>query len=176
MKKLSLALILAGVLLTPLFAAQFDNQREAAGLLALREPTKVVDFKLKDIHGKTVSLSSLEGHVVLLNFWATWCGPCRSEIPSLQSLYEKLRKKGLVVLAVNLRESRDQVKAFVKQYKMTFPVLLDADGRIGGTYGAQSIPTTYVIDKKGYALSGMVGAIHWDTAEIATYLTSLLEE
>ena len=157
-------------------ATGLETEREAAGLLGLRQPTKTIDFGLENLSGEEILLSSFEGKVVLLNFWATWCGPCRSEIPSMQALYDDLESEGLEIVAVNLRESSSTVASFVKEFGMTFPVLLDATGEIGSTYGASSIPTTYVIDRKGFAVSGIIGSIEWDTPRMRTYLTSLLDQ
>ena len=165
--------VLAG---TALSAAGLDAQREAAGLTALREPTKIVDFQLQNVQGENVSLSSFEGKVVVLNFWASWCGPCRSEIPSMQALYEELEPEGFEIVAVNLQEPLSTVAAFVKEYRMSFTVLLDSSGEIGGTYGASSIPTTYVIDRNGFAVSGIIGSIQWDTPQMKTYLSALLAQ
>ncbi len=165
--------VLAG---TALWATGLDAQREAAGLMALREPTKTVDFELRNIAGDRVSLSSFEGRVVVLNFWASWCGPCRSEIPSMQALYEELEPKGFEIVAINLQEPLSTVAPFVEEYGMSFTVLLDSSGEIGGTYGASSIPTTYIIDRKGFAVSGVIGSIRWDTPQMRAYLSTLLEQ
>jgi len=121
-------------------------------------------------------LSSFEGKVVVLNFWASWCGPCRSEIPSMQALYEELEPEGFEIVAVNLQEPLSTVAPFVKEYRMSFTVLLDSRGEIGGTYGASSIPTTYIIDRNGFAVSGIIGSIRWDTPQMRAYLSALLEQ
>jgi thiol-disulfide isomerase/thioredoxin len=111
---------------------------------------------------------------VFLNFWATWCPPCRAEMPSMERLYQKLKGQGLVILAVDLQEDAKSVQKFVSQHKLTFPILLDSDGRIGGTYGARSIPTSYIVDRKGNVLGGTVGGREWDTPEMIAFFTRLL--
>jgi thiol-disulfide isomerase/thioredoxin len=171
-----MAILLALLASLSLGATELESEREAAGLLGLREPTRIIDFTLEDLSGRTVSLSAFEGKVVLLNFWATWCGPCRAEIPSMQALYEELSPQGFEIVAVNLREPVSRVSPFVEQYGMTFPVLLDTTGEIGSVYGASSIPTTYVIDRRGFAVSGIIGSIEWDTQPMRTYLASLLAQ
>jgi thiol-disulfide isomerase/thioredoxin len=158
----------------PARGASLDELRQKAGLLALREPTETIDFELEDLSGKKLKLSSFAGRVVLLNFWATWCGPCRAEIPSMQELYGKLSSLGLVVVAVNLQESKGTVAAFAKSSKMTFPILLDTQGEVGSTYGASAIPTTYVIDRRGLALAGIQGSMEWNTPAVEAYLRALL--
>jgi len=148
---------------------------KAVGLAPLKEGTRSVDFTLSDLKGRKVSLSSFKGKVVFLNFWATWCPPCRGEMPSMERLYQKLKDKGLEILAVDLQEDARTVQKFGTEHKLSFPVLLAADGRVGATYGARSIPTSYLIGRDGSALGGIIGGREWDTPEMITFLTRLLE-
>ena len=157
-------------------AADLENLRETAGLMALREPTKVIDFELESLAGRKVKLSSFTGKVVVLNFWATWCPPCREEVPSMQALYDKLGKLGFEIVAVNLQEDKAKVSSFARTNKMTFPILLDLKGEIGATYGASAIPTSYVIDRRGYAVSGIQGSLEWNTPAMEAYVKALLAE
>ena len=145
------------------------------GLAALKEGTASIDFTLSDLSGKKVSLSSFKGKLVFLNFWATWCPPCRAEMPSMERLYQKLKGQGLVVLGVDLQEDAKSVQKFVEEHKLTFPILLDSDGRVGTTYGARSIPTTYIIGRDGSALGGTVGGREWDSPEMIAFFTRLLQ-
>lgn len=118
---------------------------------AWTEDEKAADFTLKDINGKSVTLSKLKGKVVLLNFWATWCGPCRVEIPDLISLYKIYKKKGVEFLSVSLDEKGEEiVKPFIKKYKIHYPVLIGGVDIVQSYGGFNSIPTTFMIDKKGY--------------------------
>ncbi len=133
-----------------------------------------VDFSLKDLFGKDKNLSSYAGKVVFLNFWATWCGPCRAEIPSMEELYLELRNEGFVIVAVNSQETGEQVAGFVENIGMSFPVLLDTGGRVGAAYGIRAIPTTYIIDPQGYILGRMVGTRDWYTPEIISLVQDLL--
>ena len=157
-------------------AADLSDLRDKAGLQALREPTKIIDFELENLAGKKVKLSSFTGKVVVLNFWATWCPPCRAEIPSLQALYDKLGKLGFEIVAVDLQEDKAKVAAFAKTNKMTFPILLDLQGAVGSTYGASAIPTSYVIDRRGYAIAGIQGSMEWNTPAAEQYMRALLAE
>ncbi len=159
------------------FAAEALTAEEfkAVGLAALKEGTRSIDFTLSDLSGKKVSLSSYKGKLVFLNFWATWCPPCRSEMPSMERLYQKLKGKGLVILAVDLQEDAQSVQKFVDEHKLSFQVLLDSDGRVGTTYGARSIPTTYLIGRDGSALGGTIGAREWDSPEMIAFFTRLLQ-
>jgi peroxiredoxin len=148
---------------------------KAMGLAALKEGTASIDFTLSDLSGKKVSLSQYRGKLVFLNFWATWCPPCRAEMPSMERLYQKLKGQGLVVLGVDLQENAKSVQKFVDEHKLTFPILLDSDGRVGTTYGARSIPTTYIIGRDGSALGGTIGGREWDSPEMIAFFTRLLQ-
>jgi len=110
------------------------------------ERVPALDFTLPDLKGKNHTLSNYKGKVVLVDFWATWCGPCRVEIPGFVSLYKKYRKKGLVILGVGL-DRRDALEKFAKKYKMNYPVLIGTKD-IGDAYGIRAIPTTLLLDKE----------------------------
>jgi thiol-disulfide isomerase/thioredoxin len=132
------------------------------------------DFKLELLGGGPTNLSSYRGSLVLLNFWATWCPSCREEIPSMEKLYSTLKKKGFVIVAVDLSESRDVVKSFVAANSMTYPVLLDASGDVGALYGARTIPSTYIIGRDGRILGRTIGSRAWDAPELVSLFESLL--
>ena len=172
--------IVFGVLLTvgALGTGWADHAADFArvGLVALDEGTKQLDFELEDLNGAKSKLSDLKGRVVLLNFWATWCPPCREEMPSMQKLHEALSDDGLVVLAVNLREDKKTVQRFMKDNDLSFPVWLDATGYVGSVYGARSIPTTYIIDRKGFVLGGMIGGRDWSSPDVLALVGKILTE
>jgi len=116
------------------------------------------DFSLTDLNGKTVTLSQYKGKVIILDFWATWCPPCRSEIPHFIDLYNRYQDKGLVIIGVALdEEGAKVVKPFVDEYKMNYPVLL-GNADIQKAYGGiQGIPTTFIIDKNGKVVDMFTG-------------------
>ena len=116
------------------------------------------DFELHNLDGKAVSLRDLRGRAVILNFWASWCGPCRAEMPYLQQVYEEWSGKGLVLLAINLGESSSKVKEFVQGFGLSFPVLLDSKGQVAQKYNIGPIPTTFFIDKNGIIQVKIIGA------------------
>ncbi|HYH02794.1 MAG TPA: TlpA disulfide reductase family protein [Bacillota bacterium] len=112
---------------------------------------RVLDFELSDLDGKKVNLLEVVGknQVTLVNFWATWCPPCRAEIPELNRFYQKYGKQKVALLAVNLQEEPPQVKSFIKKNRIDFPVLTDTAGKVAKLYNVYAIPTTLIIDGKG---------------------------
>ncbi len=121
-----------------------------------------LDFTLKDLNGKKHTLSDYKGKYVFLNFWATWCPPCREEMPYMQRVYNSWDKSKYVMLAVDIGESRSKVKAFAKKNKYTFPILLDHNGKVAKKYGVRGIPATFFVDKKGKVVGKVVGSRHWN--------------
>ena len=175
----SLMFVLAALILQTFAAsatAVSTDELIRIGLQPLKEGTEIVDFELQDLSGVSRRLSDFRGKVVFLNFWATWCGPCRFEMPSMEKLYKRLKDEGLEIVAVNLQEDRSSVEQFVDEYGLSFPVLLDTTGRIGATYGARSIPTTYIVDREGFVIAGTIGTREWDTEEYIRFFEKLLAE
>ncbi len=120
---------------------------------------EVPDFTLQTLDGETVSLSDYRGQPVVLNFWATWCGPCREEMPLLQATYDAHRDAGLVVLGVNVRENPDTVRGFLDDLDIDFPVVLDTDTEVVNTYLVTSLPVTFFIDREGRLRTLVVGGM-----------------
>jgi len=139
------------------------------------EDYKFFDFTLKDLKDNSVSLKDFKGKAIFLNFWATWCGPCKAEMPSMQKLYTELKNEGLVIVAINLREQKSTVEKFVKQQKITFPVLLDRTGEIGAIYGARGIPLSLLIDTNGYIVGAKNGTMQWNTDGIIEVFRFILD-
>ncbi len=157
------------------YAETVQDKLMNLGIAIPQNKVEAIDFELEDLNGETRSLSSYRGKVVFLNFWATWCGPCRIEMPSMQRVYNELKDEGFEIVAVDLREDKKKVKKFIKKYELTFPVLLDKTGKVGGIYGARAIPTTYIIDRDGFIIGRTIGAREWDTQEIITVFREILE-
>ncbi len=107
------------------------------------------DFQLNTLDGQSVALSDLKGKPVLVNFWATWCDPCRGEMPYLQQVYDEWRGEELILLAINIAESPSQVAEFMQSQGLSFPVLLDSEADTAQRYNIRYIPTTFFIDKEG---------------------------
>lgn len=125
------------------------------------------EFSAENMDGKQVSLSSQKGKVILLNLWATWCPPCRAEMPSMEKLYQKLKNKNFTILAVSTptppRETREKIVNFINDNGYTFPVLIDDSKEISFQYGSGSIPTSWIIDADGKVIARFVGAMEWDS-------------
>ena len=130
------------------------------------------DFSLKNLDGQTVSLSSLRGRPVMINFWASWCGPCWDEMPFLQQIYEDRDSYGVTLITVNLRESLSVITQFMQSNNLSFPVLLDTDGSVSLNYNVSGIPTTFFIDKDGIIKEKRLGPFN-SVAEIESYLKNI---
>ena len=121
----------------------------------------VPGLSLKDLDGKGWSLAALKGRPVLLNFWATWCEPCRAEMPALERLAARHRHAGLAVLAVNYKETPAQIRRFLEQLPFALPILLDADGDAAAAWTPLVFPTTVLIDRAGRPHSSVIGELDW---------------
>jgi peroxiredoxin len=162
--QLTVLVATVGVLLVVKAAVATEHLFEAMGMAKVRGKA-APDFTLPNIDGQQVFLQQYRGKVVFLNFWATWCIPCREEMPALEQLHQKYQSEGLAVLAVNLKESAEQVKAFFQKHALSFPSLLDHHGSVFRDYLVVGMPTTYLIGRDGQLLAHGVGARDWTRAE-----------
>jgi thiol-disulfide isomerase/thioredoxin len=160
-------------------AALWGNARERpdpARTLAVVVPPAgpASDFVLLDLAGRPVRLAELRGRVVLLNFWATWCAPCREEMPALEALARELGGQGLVVLTVNFEEAPETVRTFVREVGLTLPVLLDADGAVARRYRVTALPASFLVARDGALVGSVLGYRDWRGAAARAYLQGLL--
>jgi len=155
----------------PWYAARL----ESLGFYVLPEPVGLDAVELEPLAAGAPSrlLSDLKGKVVLLNFWATWCPPCRLEIPSIAALGKALKGEAFEIAAVSVGEERKTVADFVAAEKLSFPVYLDRSGKLGAEFGARSIPTTYILDREGRIVAGYVGSRQYDGPETVEALKEL---
>lgn len=134
------------------------------------------EFTLPDTEGQTHRLRDYRGQVVVLNFWATWCPPCREEMPAMERLHEQVAGTGIAVVAINVGEDEDTIFRFTGDYPVTFPLLMDREGTIVEEYPVIGLPTTYIIDPAGIIRHRAVGTREWDAPEVVRELRALLRE
>lgn len=165
----AVALFAAGV-------AAFVVVREPSGP-ALRSGTVAPDFSLPVAGGAEVSLAALRGRVVFVNFWATWCAPCRQEAPSLERLYRTLHAEGFDVLGISIDAPEDDpaVEAFTAEFELTFPIPRDTHKRVYGAYRVSGVPETFLVDRQGRVLERFVGPQDWDDPRYARAIRKALE-
>ena len=138
-----------------------DDYMEALSMFVFNERHKAQNFILRDLNGNQVNLEDHRGKIVFLNFWATWCAPCREEMPAMEKLHNRFKNDNFIIFAIDLQENRHQVKRFKEQFKLNFTILLDSDSKVGSMYAIRSIPITYLVDRKGYLIGGALGARDW---------------
>ena len=134
------------------------------------------DFDTVDLEGKVWSLSKLKGKVVFVNFWATWCAPCREEMPSMQRLYEKMPKDKFEMLALFNSDKKPLAKNFAAKLGLTMPILSDEYNFAGPKYGLTGVPETFIVDKKGVIREKFIGPAQWDSPENIQMLTKYINE
>ncbi len=155
MKKKFLFVLIA-ILLSGFFVVGCATEGKI-GEIGTQKGNIAPDISLYDLNGKEVRLSDFRGQVVMLNFWATWCGPCESEMPTMEAIYKKYKDSGFVILAVDVGDSEVKVKRYIKEHNLTFPVLLDWSQAIAGDFAIIGFPTTFIIDQNGVIRAVVVG-------------------
>ncbi len=150
------------------------NYKLVPNLESMKDQSPTPDFTLPSPAGKKLSLKDFRGKLVFLNFWASWCDPCREEMPAMERLYQEFKGKGFVILAVNVKDSRKDALTFIKELKLTYPVVLDPEGQVGLLYGAWGLPATYLIGPKGEGLARVWGPAEWYSPGARELMKSLL--
>ena len=176
--KLSLAILfvfIAAALIILLLKGARDSTVTSTKQIQVGFPAP--NFTFPNLNGQQVSLSDHRGKVVLVNIWATWCAPCRQEMPSMQKLYERFKGENLKILAVSIDSTgREAVAPFVQRLNLTFPVLLDPKGDIGPLYGATGVPESIIIDKEGTVVEKIIGPIDWSTPQAFQFFQDLINK
>lgn len=145
------------------------------GIRTFDEQIDAVDFGIPSLAGDETRLSDYSGEFVFLNFWATWCPPCREEMPSMEVMHQELSELPFRILAIDVQESPEVVDDFVEEMGYTFPILLDESGRVAANYGVRGIPTTYFISPRGTVLGMLVGTRYWDEPDILSTMREIAE-
>jgi len=145
-------------------------------LQPMKEVAPTPDFSLLNPAGQKISLKDFRGKTVFLNFWATWCVPCREEMPAMEKLYQEYKDKNFVVLGVNVKDRKQEAVALLKELKLTYPVAFDPEAEVASLYGAWGLPTTYLIGPKGEGLARGWGPAEWYSPASRKLFKELLEE
>lgn len=169
-----LALLLGVFGLAGAGEASFAELARAAGMEAYAVPLKAPNFELRGLTGETRAKRDYRGRVVLLNFWASWCPPCREEFPSLERLQQALGGRDFSVLAIAVTDGETAVGRFLDGRRPAFDVLLDDDRKIAADYRAAGVPVTYLLDRQGRMLAGKTGPRDWDAAEMQVLIRAAI--
>lgn len=144
-------------------------------VLRYNKPLPARNFEVADLKGNFVQLNQFRGKVVLLNFWATWCSPCKKEMGPMEVLYQRFKDEGLVILAVSLDQGGPKVvKSFAEKKGLTFPVVIDTSGKTKSIYHVTSLPTTFLIDQDGRIIGKSLGPRDWASEDAFALIESLL--
>jgi peroxiredoxin len=147
-----------------------------AGLLPVEPPQPAKDFHLPDLAGQVYRLQALRGNVVFLNFWATWCVPCRLEMPEMEHLFQAFRNRPFTMLAVAMQQNREHVAPFFKELDLHYTALLDVEGDASARYGVRGLPTTLLIDCSGHLVGKVTGPRPWNTDAVHRLVSALLQD
>jgi len=147
---------------------------EALGVIRVN-PVPAPDFTVESLDGSNTRLSDFRGKVVFLNFWATWCGPCRAEVKDIDGLNKSLKDEEFTVMAVDIREDKGKIRSFMDKLKVDFPVYIDSTGAVATSYGVRGIPTTFIIDPDGNVVGSALGPRDWDSRDSVELMRSLMK-
>jgi peroxiredoxin len=149
---------------------------KALELRGYPEGARAPDFTARTLDDRTLSLTDLRGRVVILNFWASWCTECRPELPVLERLHRDFGSRGLAVVGVNAREASNTARRYADSLGLTFPLVLDPDGKINALYGVIGLPTTFLLARDGRAVALAIGPREWASAPGHAIIEAMLAE
>ena len=177
-RKISVYFLLFLVLPCPIFSANGnDDLFLKLKIQTMRDKKKAPEFSLDGLSGRKVELKNFKGKVIFLTFWATWCGPCKQELPSIEALHQQLKGKNFVVLTVAVDlEGALPVEKFIAKQGYTFYVLIDSKSRVLDLYRVEGIPMTFLIDKKGRILGKALGPRDWKSPEAIALFSQWIEK
>lgn len=151
------------------------DYKSVAILQPMKDIAPTPEFSLATPDGKKISLKDFRGKIVLLNFWASWCVPCREEMPAMEKLYQEYKDKNFTILAVAVKDRRQDTIDFLKELKITYPIALDPDAKVGQEYGAFGLPATYLIGPKGEGLARGWGPAEWNGSAARKLIKDLID-
>ncbi len=158
----------------PAFSQERDLYSKI-GIQSVRDNTKTPDFSLDGLNVKRVQLSALKGNVIFLNFWATWCDPCKDEMPSMEALYKRYKERDFILLAISVEEKNPEpARRFIQRHRYHFPVLLDPAGETLDLFEIHRIPATIIVDKKGRVIGKAIGPRDWSSPEVFSLIDQML--
>ena len=162
------------IFLLLLVASPLSSAQQAGkGLTKLPEASQAPEFVLNDLDGNQYRLSDYRGKVVIINFWATWCPPCRAEMPSMQRAWELLEDKGIIMFGIDVGEDEDTIFQFTANYPVEFPLLMDNDSSVINQWPVRGLPTTFVVDPQGRIIYRAIGGREWDDPELLALVGAL---
>ncbi len=168
-----LILIVAFFVLAAFVAVPQASNAQAQFLHKMDGKPLAKDFDLPDLDGNKIKLSDFKGKVVLVNFWATWCPPCRAEIPSMQRAWNILKDKDVMLLAIHVGGNEDRVWTFLTDFNVDFPVLLDANSKVSRSWPMMGLPVSFVIDPDGRIALQAIGGREWDDEKMIAQILAL---
>ena len=173
--KTRLFILLVLLVMGPASLLAHDPEQHGFRLVKFSRPAAAPDFSLPDLSAQPRQLSDFKGHYVLLNFWATWCPPCLNEMPSMENLYQKLKDRSFVVVAVSTdKTGADHVAPFVRNLNLTFPILLDVHQVVAQQYGARDLPASFLLNPEGKVIAAAKGERDWFSKQAISYLEELI--
>lgn len=175
-------LLAFGLLVAALAGPASADERALTSLLKTLDlrgyPSRAAppEFSGRTLGARQLSMTEHRGRAIILNFWASWCLECRSEMPGLERLHREFSSRGLVIIGVNARESKEAVGRYATELGLTYPLVFDPDGSINALYGVIGFPTTFVVGRNGRAIAFAVGPRHWESAPVRALIEALLAE
>jgi peroxiredoxin len=168
--------ILLSLLAYPAYGEKVDLFSKMK-IQSIKDNRKAPDFCLEGLNGEKVQLKAFKGKIIFLNFWATWCGPCKEEMPSMEALYQHFKGRNFTFLTISVDlEGQEPVRKFIENHRYQFPVLLDPSGKTLDLFEVSKIPTTLIIGKNGKIIGRAIGPRNWSSREFFSLIEQILQD